>query len=236
MATDFYPSLSADGQWITFSTRRDNNFEIYVMEVDGGNPRRLTQDLGSNFAPAFSPDGAYIAFTSAQGGFQNVWVMDADGSNARPLTDVGNNGDPEWSPDGRQISFVSDRGGTNELYVMNVADPSQGTDGADARPVAPGLTIGGRNDWSPDGQVLTFYAGEAGARNIFTLNLDGTDLRQLTHVSDNRGPSFSPDGEWIAFASFRDGNNEIYIVRPDGSQLTRLTNNTRPDWQPRWGP
>jgi Tol biopolymer transport system component len=58
----------------------------------------------------------------------------------------------------------------------------------------------------------------------------------LTEGSDNRGPTFSPDGAWIAFTSIRDGDNEIYAIRPDGTGLTQLTTNTRPDWQPRWGP
>jgi len=65
--------------------------------------------------------------------------------------------------------------------------------------------------------------------------VDGSELRQLTAESDNRGPSFSPDGGWIAFTSFRDGDNEIYIMRTDGSELTQLTENDTPDWQPRWG-
>ncbi len=235
-ATDFYPSLSPDGEVLVFSTRRDGNFEIYAMEVDGRNPRRLTENQGSNFAPEISPDGAQIVFVSAQGGSQDVWVMEVEGSNPRQLTTGGQNVDPTWSPDGQQIAFASKRGGTNELYVMAVADPLQGTDGSSVRQVTPGLDIGGRSDWSPDGRTLTFYAGPAGARNIFAIDVEGNDLRQLTNEGDNRGPAFSPDGQWIVFTGFRDGDNEIYVMRTDGSQLTPLTQNTTPDWQPRWGP
>ncbi len=235
-ATDFYPSLSADGQTIVFSTRRDNNFEIYALNVDGTNPRRLTQNLGSNFGPALSPDGLRIVFASVQDNGQHIWRMDSDGANPTQLTNRGGDVDPEWSPDGTQIAFASNRSGTTELYVMNVADALQGTDDSSVRQVTFGLVIGGRSDWSADGQQLTFYAGPAGARNIYLINVDGSHLRQLTDSGDNRGPTFSPDGSWIAFTGFREGDNEIYLIRPDGSQLTQLTFNTRPDWQPRWGP
>jgi Tol biopolymer transport system component len=95
--------------------------------------------------------------------------------------------------------------------------------------------MGGRNSFSADGQALTFYQGPFNSRHIFLINVDGSNLRQLTADSDNAGPGFSPDGQWVAFASFRDGNNELYAVRPDGSQLTRLTQNRRSDYQPRWG-
>ena len=238
-ATDFYPCLSPDGQQIAFSSRRDNNFEIYVMNTDGGDPRRLTQNAGSNFAPEFSPDGSRIVFVSARGGAQNIWVMNTDGTHLTQITDTtGDNIDPSWSPDGRQIAFASNRGGTNELYVMPAPGPAAqvNADGSNVQPVTFDLNIGGRNDWSPDGQRLTFYAGPENQRNIFVINADGTGLTQITDVSDNRGPTFSPDGNWIAFASFRDRNNEIYIAHPDGTGLTRLTSDRRPDWQPRWGP
>jgi tol-pal system beta propeller repeat protein TolB len=228
-ATDFYPSLSATGRQILFSTRRDNNFEIYSLAIDGTNPHRLTENAGSNYAPALSPDGSKIVYTSVRGTASNIWTMNPDGSGQTPLTDSGQDIDPAWSPDGTQISFGSNRGGTVELYVMKA-------DGSDVRQVTHGLAIGGRNDWSPDGKRLTFYAGPTNGHTIYLVNLDGTGLQALTGGSDNRGPSFSPDGNWIAFTSFRDGNNEIYIMHPDGARQTRLTNNTRPDWQPRWGP
>lgn len=95
--------------------------------------------------------------------------------------------------------------------------------------------MGGRVSWSPDGELLAFYAGPNGDRNIYIIDVDGKNLTQLTNGGDNLGPSFSPDGEWIAFTSFRDGNNEIYVMRTDGSEQTRMTGDSRPDWQPRWG-
>ena len=227
-ATDFYPSLSPDGRQIVFSSRREGNFDIYVQDLETAEVRRLTSGLGSNFGPEFSPDGTQIVFASSRDNVGHIWVMNADGSEPRQLTTEGSNIDPTWSPDGQEILFASLRGGTTELYLM-------GADGSAVRPVTQGLNVGGRSDWSPTQRLVTFYAGDAGGRHIYTLDLDTQVLRQLTEGGDNRGPSFSPDGEWIAFAGFRDGDNEIYAVRVDGSALLKLTDNSRPDWQPRWG-
>jgi Tol biopolymer transport system component len=95
--------------------------------------------------------------------------------------------------------------------------------------------MGGRSSWSPDGKRLAFYAGPRSDHNVYSINVDGTDLRQLTQGGDNLAPSYSPDGKWIAFTSFRDWNNEVYVMHTDGSEQVRLTNDTRADWQPRWG-
>jgi Tol biopolymer transport system component len=227
-ATDFYPSLSPDGRQIVFSSRREGNFDIYVLDIATKDVRKLTSGLGSNFGPEFSPDGTRIVFASSHDNIGQIWVMDADGANPRQLAAPGSCVDPTWSPDGQSIAFACLRGGTTELYLM-------AADGSAEQPVTGGLNVGGRSDWSPDGRLLTFYAGEPNGRNIYTIDLATHDVRQLTSEGDNRGPSFSPDGQWIAFAGFRDGDNEIYAVRTDGSALVKLTDNTRPDWQPRWG-
>jgi TolB protein len=98
----------------------------------------------------------------------------------------------------------------------------------------------GRSDWSPDGGSIATYAGESWAREIYIMNPDGSDLRQITQGGNNLAPSFSPDGGWITFTSymdnFRDDHGcEIYIMRVDGTDIRRLTTNNYCDWQPRWG-
>ena len=107
---DRYPSWSPDGERIVFVSQRPGHFkgefgitsEIYVMDADGGNQQRLTENRQNDRSPSWSPDGERIAFSSdRKGDFENfeIYVMDTDGGNQQKLTN--NRGDdrsPSWSP------------------------------------------------------------------------------------------------------------------------------------------
>ena len=231
--TSYYADLSFDGQQVIWSSRRDGSFQIYLMDINGGSQRLVSPSasLGSYFAPNLSPDGSRIIFTLARNNAQNVWVMNSDGSGLAALTDTAdNNLDATWSPDGTQIAFVSDRNGAIDLFVMDA-------DGSRVRALNVGVAnMGGRNDWSPDGNWLIFYAGERQKHQIYLVSVVTGEVRQITNRYDNLAPAFSPDGQWITFASWRDGDGEIYIMRPDGGDVRQLTFNEQSDWQPRWGP
>jgi TolB protein len=223
-ATAFYASISPDGQTIYFSSRRSGGFEIYSINVNGGEMQRLTKNIGSLYAPQLSPNGDWIVFTNNGNG---LWLMKPDGSSPHAITSA-DDIDPTWSADGSMIAFASSRAGARQLFVMNA-------DGSNIRQVTNLPDMGGRSSWSPDGTKLAFYAGPKGDHNIHIINADGTGLVKLTNGGDNLGPSWSPDGNWITFASYRDGNNEIYVIHPDGTGAARLTNSPTSDWQPRWG-
>ncbi|MGR3296281.1 MAG: TolB family protein, partial [Candidatus Bathyanammoxibius sp.] len=87
------------GSRIAFPSDRDGNYEIYVMDADGSNLERLTDNLASDGEPSWSPDGSRIAFTSDRDGNPEIYVMDADGSNQQRLTDnPASDYGPSWSP------------------------------------------------------------------------------------------------------------------------------------------
>ena len=127
---DQNPSWSPDGKRIVFSSERDGHFigeagitsEIYVMEADGGNQQRLTENRKNDWDPAWSPDGERIAFASdRKGDLENfeIYVMEADGGNQQKLTNNRDyDWDPSWSPDSKRIAFMSDRNGSTDIYVM----------------------------------------------------------------------------------------------------------------------
>jgi Tol biopolymer transport system component len=226
---DYYPSISRDGQTILFSSNRSGQFEIYSMSLDGSHLQQLTNGLYDVAAPELSPDGKSIVFSSRQDGSSSIWIMEQNGKNPHPLTDKSwNEIDPTWSADASQIAFASDQSGYVQLFVMN-------SDGTNLQQVSQHkLGIGGRSSWSIDGKSLVFYAGPAGDRDIYLLDMStGIEIR-LTQGGNNTGPCFSPDGNWIVFSSLRDADHEIFIMRTDGSQVTQLTFNHEDDWQPRW--
>ena len=131
LTEDRYPAWSPDGERIAFSARREGHvvhnlditYEIYVMDADGGNQQRLTENRNNDSHPEWSPDGKRIAFSSdRKGDLENfdIYVMDADGGNQQKLTNHRDwDGSPSWSPDGERIAFVSERLGNREIYVMD---------------------------------------------------------------------------------------------------------------------
>jgi hypothetical protein len=155
-----YPSYSPDGTQIAFRGDLDlaepsGDEELYVMNADGTNIRRLTSNGDFDSAPSWSPDGKRILFERAPAGTftpgveaqeKDVYVMRADGTHVRRLTDSpGIDEGPEFSPDGTKIAFSSARDGQQELYVMDA-------DGSNPRR----LTDNPARDESPDWQALPF--------------------------------------------------------------------------------
>lgn len=95
----YHPALSPDGRKIAFASDRDGNPEIYVIDVDGGNLRRLTDDPAIDEYPTWSPDGQWIAFHSNRDGDFDIYIMRPDGSDLRRLTDdPADDMQPAWSP------------------------------------------------------------------------------------------------------------------------------------------
>jgi TolB protein len=216
-----------------YDTRR---LDLYVMDADGRHVERLTENFATDVYPTISRDGAGIAFTRDVGGYAHVFVMDMHGRDVRMLTHGhANNGLPAWSPDGKWIAFASDRNSPegDEIFVMRA-------DGSGQRPVTRNLPAvdDAWPSWSPDGSRLVFARETPSATAIYTVAVDGTELKRLTrdeHALDTQ-PSWSPDGRQIVYESdifMLPG--QIFVMRADGTHRRQLTDPTvgassRPSW------
>ncbi len=125
-ATNIQAVLAPDRTRIAFSSNRSGNFDLYLMDADGRNLRRLTTEAGNEGDPAWTPDGARIVYTFTKGTTTQIAIMPVDGGEARILTtSSGGNHSPSVSPDGQTVAFVSVRDGNQEIYAMNLDGSNQ---------------------------------------------------------------------------------------------------------------
>lgn len=121
---DAFPAWSPDCGTIAFRSGRDGDKEIYLMDADGGDVRRITHREGVETVPDISPDGEWIAFaTDRDGAGLKIWLQRLDGSEGRFLEpdragEPGIDMHPRFSPDGEWIAFVSDRGGMADEFLL----------------------------------------------------------------------------------------------------------------------
>ena len=181
-------AFDPDGGRIAFVSDQDGNAELYVMNADGSDQRRLTQTAATEAAPAWTPDGRSIVYASnaaATGtGTFHLWIMSADGTNQRQLTE-GPQSDfqPAVSPDGRTIAFTTDRDGNYDIYLMDAdgQNPRQFT-----RAPAPETTP----VWLADGRLT--YLQQQPAKNTVNSRVMRAD------VAAGTATPISPEGMAIS--------------------------------------
>jgi hypothetical protein len=232
------PAWSRDGLKIAYTSIVGTASDIFVMNADGSDKRRLTTNAFAH-SPSWSPNGTAIAFVSNIAGNQDIFVMGSDGSNRLSLTsDLHSDVDPAWSPDGRRIAFASDRDGDFEIYVVNA-------DGSGLVKLTNDQDPETQPAWSPDGTQLAFSRGVCdqyyGCSTYYleVMNGDGSSRHSIVGgLSLPTYPTWSPSGQRIAFANsycyYDCYYYDVMTVRLDGSDPMPLglSEARQPDWRP----
>lgn len=231
-------SSALKNEQILFSSKRDGNFEVYVMNDDSTLVMRLTNNLKTDYALNWSPDGNFILFYSDRSGNEEIWRMKADGTDAINLTNAPSNERSAcYSPDGKKIVFISDRDNlTQDLYLMNA-------DGSNTKRITFNKTYCESPVWSNDGKQILFTTevksnkdDKSGNGEIVIVQADGSNQQRLTkRVGFDSGADVSPDGKQVAFyGKSATGKSDIFIMNLDGSDVINVTNDDAEDYSPSW--
>lgn len=222
------PRLLANGK-IAFTSDRDGNREIYVMNPDGMNQVRLTNNLVLDDNPTWSPDGTRIAYVSQKpDGTYAIYVMNADGTNRTEITSLTTSAYTtwrpfSWSPNGRKIAFHDSTGHHwTGLDIFVVRTDGTGRQNLTADHEHLDITP----TWSPDGSKILFsrydlYGGYGGTM-LHTIGADGGDPTPLANgFADGWNedfPDWSPAANKIVYSvNIWDFHNDLYIANPDGT-------------------
>lgn len=112
-------AFSPNGQNIVFTSERDGNMNIYTMDVNGSDQKRLTNHESNDYEPMFSANGQNIVFTSERNGNKDIYIMDSNGENLKRLTSSNSDDwSPKFFPDDSKIAFISSRDNNWEIYTM----------------------------------------------------------------------------------------------------------------------
>ena len=217
---------------LVFGIRVEGNMDLYSVRPNGHALHRLTTDPGFDACAAFSPDGKEIAFCSNRSGAFEIWIMKQNGAGQRQVTRIGGRMIfPDFSPNGTKVVFNGTLAGETEsdIFVANV----------DGSNLARLTTAPGDDQyaaWSPDGRSIVFISARTGSGQVWMMNADGGDQRQLTFDASGKDqvPDWKPDGTRIAYECAP----AICVMNPDGSDQVQLTTPTGEayDFGPAWSP
>jgi TolB protein len=182
---NFLPAWSPDGSRLAFTSNRDGNSEIYVVNRDGSGLRRLTNHPNIDVTPTWSPTGKQIAFTSDRTGTPQIWIMNDDGSEPHKVTNESRCDRPTWSiSPNNEIAYASQTGAGYDIRLYDVAKGTSST-------ITDGIGSNESPAFSPNGRHIAFTSTRAGKAQIFLIDRDGNNLRQITRTGMNRYPNWS---------------------------------------------
>lgn len=219
------------------ATKERRSKEIYIVDYDGFNPRRVTVNNSINILPTWTPDGGGIAYVSYRQGSPLVYLARIfEGRSVANLT--GERGDAQAmaaavSPDGKRLAFSSTRAGSSDVWVS-------GIDGAGARRLTTTQASDTAPCWSPTGSEIAFTSNRTGTPQIWVMDAEGLNVRRLTSIGNyNDGCSWNPSkqyGEIAYTARLEAGGFDIAVLDLATRQVRQITQGRGSCEYPSWAP
>jgi TolB protein len=214
---------------IAFVSNATGTKEIYVMDYDGENRKRITKDNTIAIYPDWFPNGNEIVYTRFEGNRQETRKVEvASGQTERITRFPGLNAFAAVSPRGDEILLTLSRDGNPEIYRVRV-------DGTDPRRLTYGRSTESSPCWSPDGRRLAFVSDRSGAPQVYIMGAGGGAEERITYEgSYNTSPDWSPGGDLIAYTSRIEGVFQICTVNVETKEVIRLTTGGGQKEDPSW--
>jgi TolB protein len=224
------------GTSIVFVSSRTGNKEIWMMDPDGSNQRRITHYNSLSIEPTISPDGSKIAFASYAKGNPAIFIFSVDPVRQLPFYNqvASVNETPEFTPDGKQILYSSSASGWAQIYIANL-------DGSGLHRISSSAAIEVEPKVNPKtGTEIAFVSGRSGPQQIYRMNIDGGDVERLTNgEGEASNPSWNPDGAHLAFSwtrGYATGNWNIFVMDVASRSFIQLTHSEGRNENPSWAP
>ncbi len=217
---------------IAFANNSTKHKEIYMVDYDGENMQKLTNDRSIALLPRWSKDGR-IYYTTYKYRNPDIFAIDLKAGKIAPviirggLSLIGG-----VSPDGKALVFTSSGGSNPSIYIYNLETHTK-------QRITNKASVDGSPSYSPDGKYITFVSNRAGNPQIYVMELATGQTRALTkNFNWSDSPQWSPTGEWIVFSGREAPYHpmDIFLVDLTGTQLRRLTTDAGSNEDPTWSP
>ncbi len=216
---------------IVFSYKTANGKEIGMVDYDGFNFTRITNNGNINLFPAYAPDGGRLLFSTYASDRLSIYLYDFARKQIEMVSSfIGLNFAPCWAPDGSKVCMSLSKDGNAEIYMLDLATRKLNR-------LTRNSSIDTSPTFSPNSREIAFVSDRSGNPQVYVMDTHGGNVRRLTfHGNYNTSPAWSPRGDIIAYVSReKDNSQQIYVTDPTDFSPVRLTylgNNEEPAWSP----
>ncbi|MDZ4185370.1 MAG: hypothetical protein U1D97_10380, partial [Desulfuromonadales bacterium] len=201
---DIAPTVNPEGTQVAFSSRRNGYWNLYILDLNTGNLKQITDTPEYVGEPSWSPDGTWLVYEGYSGSNLDIFVLSTADPAQTPIRlteSSGIDGSPVWSPRGREVAFVSTRSGEPEIWLARLDEVdnrfvnlSQNADSRESHPA-----------WSPDGRYLAWASESGGVSSLMVRDQQKPEATPHLIGSGSR-PIWNPQGN-VLLAEIRFPNH-----------------------------